>query len=413
MSRFWAIVLLWSFPFVAWGLLPLQTFQDLAAGEASPGYADGPFYSARFNCPQGIVFNPEGTLLYVADRENHCIRVVDLEHGNQVSTLTGKGKPGFADGSLSDALFNRPTALVYLPNRQIVVSDEGNFLLRLIDLNRKTVTTLAGNKTQGTVDGDALKASVGLDGSMVYLPSRDGLYFSQPIYGVLRKLDLKTRKILTVFRDKPDIPNPDALAEDKGKLYVADQNQDQVFELTPKEKFTQEDEKSFDWSPFTKGKHISNMAWSGNVLYAVQKDRDAPLVRLTPQYQPITFVSIWGDSVTQYAFEYSFFMDVDGPDPIFLAADPVSDRKLYISHPAEAMLTSYRDLLLQELKFAESNNADGLTDFQYPTAKPPGTFRVLLIGDSHTFHQFGDDIKKGDGSFITGSSPWQNGPRKP
>ncbi len=384
----------WLGPSGAWALYPMQSFQDLVAGNGTSGYADGPFYSALFHAPQGLAFNDDGTQLYVCDRDNNRIRMVDLENANQVTTLAGNGKPGYADGPLLDALFNRPTALAVLPNQRIAVYDNGNALIRLIDLNKKTVTTLAGNKTDGWSDGDALKASLGEVWSMVYLPSRDGLYFTQPGFGTLRKLDLKTGKVLTIFRGKPEAPQPGALAVGGGDLFLADKSQDQVYRLSPKDKFAQEDDKSFDWTALSKGLRIQNMAWSGGVLYAAQQDRNAPLARLTPQYQPVTFVSIWGDTQTTDPFVFSLFWDVDLPDPVFVAADPASERKLYFSHPRTNIITSYRDLYLQENKFAEAFNQDGLTDFRYPTAKPAHTFRILVVGDSHTFHQFDADVKK-------------------
>lgn len=395
MRIFGILFLLLAIPFQAWGILPLQSFQDLAAGNTIPGYRDGPFYSALFHSPKGLAFNPEGTLLYIADSDNHCIRVVDREHGNQVSTLTGKGKPGYADGSFSDALFNEPSLLSFLPNQQILVYDEGNVRFRLIDLAKKTVTTLAGNGKKGMADGPALQASVDGVWSMAYLPARNGIYFTGN--GALRKLDLKTGQVMTVFQSKPELPQPGALAVKDGRLDVADAGiGGQVYQLTPKDKFTEEKADSFDWFLLSKGQSIGQMTWSGNVLYALQQYGAPLLVRLTPQYQPVTFTTIWGDTPAQNWAFCSIMAGADGGYPRFLAPDPVSERKLYFTHSGANIVTSYRDLFLRELKDAESINPDGLTDFLYPTTKPPDTFRILVIGDSHTFHQYDEDIKKRD-----------------
>ena len=55
-------------------------------GTGQPGAADAP---AQFDEPAGI--SAANGRLYVADTDNHLIRVVDLEHDNRVSTLAIKG----------------------------------------------------------------------------------------------------------------------------------------------------------------------------------------------------------------------------------------------------------------------------------------------------------------------------------
>lgn len=44
---------------------------------AKPGFVDGNFKEARFNCPQGLVWKGD-IELFVADTENHAIRMVIL-----------------------------------------------------------------------------------------------------------------------------------------------------------------------------------------------------------------------------------------------------------------------------------------------------------------------------------------------
>jgi sugar lactone lactonase YvrE len=52
------------------------TTRTLFAGQGGAGYVDGLGTNAYFGFPYGIAFNSAG-LLFIADRENHCIRVVD------------------------------------------------------------------------------------------------------------------------------------------------------------------------------------------------------------------------------------------------------------------------------------------------------------------------------------------------
>jgi DNA-binding beta-propeller fold protein YncE len=56
------------------------------AGTGEPGRSDEP---ARFDEPAGL--SAAAGKLYVADTNNHLVRVIDLDRGNRVSTLTIRG----------------------------------------------------------------------------------------------------------------------------------------------------------------------------------------------------------------------------------------------------------------------------------------------------------------------------------
>ncbi|KAG9134165.1 hypothetical protein Leryth_019851 [Lithospermum erythrorhizon] len=57
------------------------------------GLRDGNFDEATFNRPQGLAYNTRKNLLYVADTENHALRVIDFVNEN-VETLAGNGTKG-------------------------------------------------------------------------------------------------------------------------------------------------------------------------------------------------------------------------------------------------------------------------------------------------------------------------------
>lgn len=65
---------------------PKSTETKTVAGTKEPGFADSP---AQFDEPTGVTY-AEGKL-YVADTNNHAIRVVDLQNGKAVSTLKIEG----------------------------------------------------------------------------------------------------------------------------------------------------------------------------------------------------------------------------------------------------------------------------------------------------------------------------------
>ncbi len=49
------------------------------AGKGSPGVEDGGFEHTQFSEPGGLCLDADGKLLVVADTNNHAIRVLDLE----------------------------------------------------------------------------------------------------------------------------------------------------------------------------------------------------------------------------------------------------------------------------------------------------------------------------------------------
>ena len=295
LKRILIIPLLWLIPTISSPLSPMSGFSGLIAGEGSPGCKDGPFYSALFKSPHGLAIEPSGGKLYVADQENNCIRVVDLENANQVSTLVGQVKGGYADGSFSQALFNQPSLVVYLHDQQLAVYDSGNNRIRLVDLRKKTVTTIAGNGKRDMSDRDAPEGPVGFIWSMAYLDSDDSLYFTEPEFGTMRKLDFKTAKITVQLKGRAETPNPLTLCAWNGKLYVGDRYLKNVYQ------FEQGPGGTASLKLYGDGDRIIGLVGSGKTLYALQAIYLTPLKRLGPKGGQVQFWSAWGRSSPTWA----------------------------------------------------------------------------------------------------------------
>lgn len=103
------------------------------------GDIDGKYPEARLQHPLGIHFLNKK--LYVADTYNHKIKIVDPA-SKTVSTLAGTGKKGTKDGEFAGAEFNEPSGITYYQNK-LYVADTNNHLIRILDLEKKTVSTLA------------------------------------------------------------------------------------------------------------------------------------------------------------------------------------------------------------------------------------------------------------------------------
>ncbi len=99
------------------------------------GDADGPAGQARFQHPLGVALD-KGQL-YVADTYNNKIKVIDLTTG-AVKTLVGTGKPGRTD---TPAAFDEPGGIAAAAGK-LYVADTNNHLIRVVDLADRSVRTL-------------------------------------------------------------------------------------------------------------------------------------------------------------------------------------------------------------------------------------------------------------------------------
>jgi thiol-disulfide isomerase/thioredoxin len=99
------------------------------------GDEDGTGNDARLQHPLGTEVH--GDILYVADTYNSKIKRVDLTT-NSVSSWLG-GEPGWADGS--DALFNEPGGLSF-DGSTLYVADTNNHSVRMIDVTTGITSTL-------------------------------------------------------------------------------------------------------------------------------------------------------------------------------------------------------------------------------------------------------------------------------
>jgi DNA-binding beta-propeller fold protein YncE len=131
------------------------------AGYAA-GYADGPASEARFQTPYGVAVDEAGNV-YVADTGNHCIRVIapDGAASLTVTTLAGAKEPGYVDGPGSEARFNFPRGIATDAEGNLYVADMANHRIRKITPEGAaslTVTTLAGSGEPGDADGPAGEA---------------------------------------------------------------------------------------------------------------------------------------------------------------------------------------------------------------------------------------------------------------
>jgi len=102
------------------------------------GAVDGPPGVSRLQHPLGVTIGASGEV-YVADTYNNLIRVIDPETF-ELRTLFG-GAAGFRDGTATEAAFYEPGGLSYA-NGRLYVADTNNHAVRVIDLEEGIVSTV-------------------------------------------------------------------------------------------------------------------------------------------------------------------------------------------------------------------------------------------------------------------------------
>lgn len=128
--------------------------------------------------PGKLCLDEEGKRLFISDSNHHRVVIASLD--GKILDIVGGMDPGFADGSYSQARFNRLQGLAYL-NEKLFVADAENHAIREIDLQNRSVHTIAGNGKQGR---DYRGGNKGTDQALstpwdvVVSPDHRGLYIA-------------------------------------------------------------------------------------------------------------------------------------------------------------------------------------------------------------------------------------------
>ena len=162
------------------------------AGTGTHGLVNGYRTSAQFGAPTKMAWDGNGNM-YVTDADNFVIRKIDTA-GN-VITLAGSGSPGFTDGQGSGAQFTYPGDILFnAADGYFYITDSGNNAIRRMDVYGN-VTTYAGAKQGGYVDGSLLQARFqSPTGLAIYTGY---LYVADTMNNVIRRIDMNAGQVST------------------------------------------------------------------------------------------------------------------------------------------------------------------------------------------------------------------------
>ncbi|MEP6632957.1 MAG: thioredoxin-like domain-containing protein [Luteimonas sp.] len=128
-------------------------------GSGGPGFIDGPMELAAFNRPYGICLQRD--TLYVADSGNHAVRRIQLRTGD-VDTLVGAGRPGVAiEGLITDpraVALDQPRA-VAVSAGALFIAGTGDNRIWKYDLGNGELKLLAGSGALENRDGPGREAA--------------------------------------------------------------------------------------------------------------------------------------------------------------------------------------------------------------------------------------------------------------
>ena len=129
------------------------------AGSGTVGKADGAFDTATFHHPQGMSF--DGKLLYVADTENHLLRQLDL-NARTVTTIAGTGEQARESnvlGTGTGVALNSPWDLQVI-GTQMFIAMAGPHQIWVMDLQTGQLEPYAGSGREDIIDGLRLDAAM-------------------------------------------------------------------------------------------------------------------------------------------------------------------------------------------------------------------------------------------------------------
>jgi DNA-binding beta-propeller fold protein YncE len=212
-------------------------------GSGTPGDADGSFAEAAFYRPEGLAFDEEAGILYVADAGNHTLRQVSWADRNVV-TVAGTGLQAPAAGEAgpgTDVALNTPQDLALMGGHLYIAMAGANQIWRM-DLATYEVEPYAGSGREALVDGPL--ASAAFVGPSGIVTDGEALFVADRGASAVRRV--KRGMVETFIGHSPDdfgdldtiagmarIHHAAGIAYHQGLLYLADTGNHKVKEFDP------------------------------------------------------------------------------------------------------------------------------------------------------------------------------------
>ena len=184
------------------------------AGDGVERYAgdNGPGYLASLSSPTGVTTDAAGNL-YIADKNNNCIRFLNVTTG-YITTVAGQPpRPGYEGNYTfaSASLLSTPTQVSYdLPSGNLYIADDGNCRVRILDTAATIIYDYAGNGSPMSY-GDNIPVANAVFGSInsVVTDANNDIYVADGLGNTIRKVTVATGIINTVVGTGQPSYSPD------------------------------------------------------------------------------------------------------------------------------------------------------------------------------------------------------------
>lgn len=197
------------------------------SGRDKADFADGTNDQARFRMPADVAVDASGNC-YVADKENHRIRKITPD--GKVTTVAGI-EEGYADGAAEKACFSAPEGVALGPKGSLYVADTGNHRIRKItfDSESATVTTVAGRGSPGFTDKSGTNAQFNYP-NKIAVDISGNVFVADTGNGKIRKITYEGMVSTIATVDSiTDGLTPAGIAQDSnGNLYISDTNNSRI-----------------------------------------------------------------------------------------------------------------------------------------------------------------------------------------
>ena len=162
-------------------------------GQAAP--TDGDFSSAAFNHPQGMAL--DGNSFYVADTNNQLIRRINLDT-KTVETVAGTGQQineVNIGGAARKIPLNSPWDL-QIVGSQLFIAMAGNHQIWMMDLTQNTIAPFVGSGLEARTDGSFAKAAFAQPSGLT--SDGENLYVADPESNIIRVVNLAKKTVKTL-----------------------------------------------------------------------------------------------------------------------------------------------------------------------------------------------------------------------
>lgn len=180
-------------------------------GTGNSGRKDGTFEEAEFNHPQGTVL--VGNTLFVADTENHLIRAVNLDT-KTVSTLAGtgnQGSPGIRDnGSLLETSLNSPWSICHV-NGTLYIAMAGPHQVWSHVIGSPEIAVYAGSGREDVINGPLPASAFAQPSEIVADAEGKFLYLVDSEGSAIRKVSIDPAGTVTTVAGTSELPQGQSL----------------------------------------------------------------------------------------------------------------------------------------------------------------------------------------------------------